>query len=80
MTEQDLAGRRALVTGGASGIGLACATEFASRGATVSAPAGRGTFTEAQEASRTAPSAARSVFAVFMGRIISPPPSKRRNL
>ncbi|WP_434970263.1 3-hydroxybutyrate dehydrogenase [Microbacterium sp. bgisy207] len=35
MTEQDLAGRRALVTGGASGIGLACATEFASRGASV---------------------------------------------
>ncbi|WP_300591456.1 3-hydroxybutyrate dehydrogenase [Microbacterium sp.] len=35
MTEKDLAGRRALVTGGASGIGFACATEFASRGATV---------------------------------------------
>lgn len=35
MTEQDLAGRRALVTGGASGIGLACAKEFASRGASV---------------------------------------------
>ena len=35
MTEQDLAGRRALVTGGASGIGLACVREFASRGAHV---------------------------------------------
>lgn len=35
MTEQDLAGRRALVTGGASGIGLACAHEFARRGAHV---------------------------------------------
>ena len=35
MTENDLAGRRALVTGGASGIGFACATEFASRGASV---------------------------------------------
>ena len=35
MTEQDLAGRRALVTGGASGIGLACAQEFARRGAHV---------------------------------------------
>lgn len=35
MTEQDLAGRRALVTGGASGIGLACAQEFAERGAHV---------------------------------------------
>lgn len=35
MTEQDLAGHRALVTGGASGIGLACAHEFASRGAHV---------------------------------------------
>lgn len=35
MTEQDLAGKRAIVTGGASGIGLACAREFAARGAHV---------------------------------------------
>ncbi len=35
MSEQDLAGRRALVTGGASGIGLACVHEFARRGAHV---------------------------------------------
>lgn len=35
MTGQDLAGRRALVTGGANGIGLACAREFAARGAHV---------------------------------------------
>lgn len=35
MTEQDLAGKRALITGGASGIGLACVREFAGRGAHV---------------------------------------------
>lgn len=35
MSGNDLAGKRALVTGGASGIGLACAREFASRGAHV---------------------------------------------
>lgn len=35
MTEQDLAGRRAVITGGASGIGLACALEFVARGAEV---------------------------------------------
>jgi 3-hydroxybutyrate dehydrogenase len=35
VTSQDLSGRRALVTGGASGIGLACAHEFAGRGAHV---------------------------------------------
>ena len=31
----DLSGRTALVTGGASGIGAACARELAARGATV---------------------------------------------
>ena len=35
MTDQDLAGKRAVVTGGASGIGLACVHEFAARGAHV---------------------------------------------
>lgn len=35
MTEQDLSGKRAVVTGGASGIGFACAQEFAARGARV---------------------------------------------
>ena len=35
MADKDLAGRRALVTGGASGIGLACVHELASRGAHV---------------------------------------------
>jgi len=35
MTEQDLAGKRALITGGGSGIGLACARELGSRGARV---------------------------------------------
>lgn len=35
MSERDLAGKRAIVTGGASGIGLACAREFAARGAHV---------------------------------------------
>ncbi len=35
MTDQDLAGKRAVITGGASGIGLACAREFAGRGARV---------------------------------------------
>ena len=35
MADRDLTGKRALVTGGASGIGLACAHEFAARGAHV---------------------------------------------
>ncbi|RZL80977.1 MAG: 3-hydroxybutyrate dehydrogenase [Rhodococcus sp. (in: high G+C Gram-positive bacteria)] len=35
MTEQELAGRTALVTGGASGIGAACARTLAARGAHV---------------------------------------------
>lgn len=35
MTEQNLTGRRAVITGGASGIGLACARNFAARGAAV---------------------------------------------
>lgn len=34
-TQQDLAGKRALITGGASGIGLACARAFAAAGAHV---------------------------------------------
>ncbi|GAA3916425.1 3-hydroxybutyrate dehydrogenase [Microbacterium invictum] len=35
MPEQDLAGKRALITGAGSGIGLACAREFSGRGAHV---------------------------------------------
>ena len=35
MTEHELDGKRAIVTGGASGIGLACARELAARGAHV---------------------------------------------
>jgi 3-oxoacyl-[acyl-carrier protein] reductase len=37
MFSADLKGRRALVTGGASGIGLACVTQFAQAGAKVAA-------------------------------------------
>lgn len=35
MTEKYLAGKKAFITGGASGIGLACARELATHGATV---------------------------------------------
>lgn len=35
MNARDMEGRRALVTGGASGIGLACVREFSARGAAV---------------------------------------------
>ena len=35
MADRDLTGKRALVTGGGSGIGLACVREFAARGAHV---------------------------------------------
>ncbi|MGL3150892.1 3-hydroxybutyrate dehydrogenase [Microbacterium sp. A82] len=50
MAEQDLAGRRAVITGGASGIGLACAREFAARGAQVTIADLNGAAAEASAA------------------------------